>query len=72
MNGSHIIAVNLMLGSRSAWPPSNGRQVADGYAGAQLDMPQDVSQDLPPSPAAPRPAKSAWSLVWQRISCLLD
>ncbi len=68
MNGSHIIAVNLMLGSRSAWPPSNGRQAADVYGGAELDMPQDVL----PSPAALRPAKSAWTLVWQRVSCLLD
>lgn len=68
MNGSHIIAVNVMLGSRSAWPPSNGRQEGDGYVGAELDMPQDV----PPAPAAPRPAKSAWTLVWQRVSCLLD
>ena len=68
MNGSHIIAVNLMLGSRSASPPSNGGQGGDGYIGAESDMPQDV----PPSPAAPRRAKSAWTLVWQRVSCLLD
>jgi hypothetical protein len=72
MNGSHIIAVNLMLGSRRAWPPANGDQTPEHCAGAELDVRQDSPQDAPPCRTTPRTAKSAWTQVWQRVSCLLD
>lgn len=68
MNGSHIFAVNVMLGSRSAWPQSSRGQVTEDRADAELD----VHQDEQPPHAPPHPANSAWTRVWRRVSCLLD
>jgi len=68
MNGSHIFAVNVMLGSRSVWPRATCAQAPADAAGAESDVHQG---ELPPN-APPRPPKSAWTRVWQRVSCLLD
>ena len=68
MNGSHIFAVNVMLGARSAWPHSSRGPVPEDSTCAE----SDVHQDEPPPRIPPRPAKSAWTRVWQRVSCLLD
>lgn len=67
MNGSHIFAVNVLLGSRNTWPPSHGGQARDDSGVAELDLQQD---DQPPH--APARPKNAWTRVWQRVSCLLD
>jgi len=68
MNGSHIFAVNVLLGARNAWPQSTRDPVREDSAGAEFDMRVD---EAPPH-APPRPAKSAWTRVWRRVSCLLD
>jgi len=68
MNGSHIFAVNVMLGSRNAWPRPTCAPASADSADAEADVHQD---ELPPH-APSRPAKSAWTRVWQRVSCLLD
>jgi hypothetical protein len=68
MNGSHIFAVNVLLGSRNAWPQSARGQAAEDCADAETDMPHD---ELPPR-TAPASAASAWTRVWRRVSCLLD
>jgi hypothetical protein len=68
MNGSHIIAVNVMLGARNAWPQSGCGQLREDSTNSESNTP--ASEPLPRP--APAPAKSAWSRVWQRVSCLLD
>lgn len=68
MNGSHIFAVNVMLGSRSVWPRSDCDLVSEHSAGSELELPQDEQ----PLHAVRHPRKSAWTRVWQRVSCLLD
>jgi len=68
MNGSHIFAVNVMLGSRNAWPQPSRGPMAEDSSDAELN--ERVDEAPPHRP--PRPAKSAWTRVWQRVSCLLD
>jgi hypothetical protein len=68
MNGSHIFAVNVMLGSRSAWPRPTCSQASDDSPDAELD----VRHDEQPPHAPPSQAKTAWTRVWQRVSGLLD
>jgi len=68
MNGSHIFAVNVLLGSRSAWPQSSRSHATEHSSDLELDG----SQDEPSPRTPPRPANSAWTRVWQRLSCLLD
>ena len=68
MNGSHIIAVNVMLGVRNAWPQSGRGQVREDSTSSESNM---LASEPLPRPAL-APAKSAWSRVWQRVSCLLD
>jgi len=68
MNGSNIFAVNVMLGSRCAWPRPMCARASEDSADAESDLRADEQAPH----ASQRPAKSAWTRVWQRVSCLLD
>ena len=70
MNGSHIIAVNVMLGARNAWPQSGCGRVREDSTSSESNASE--SEPRPRPAPAPASSKSAWSRVWQRVSCLLD